>query len=253
MAEGKNKKIYKAKVLKLEKVSNSSWYIEIKADYPIEVKAGQFISIYCDGLTLRRPFSVFTNNNGNIGVLFKERGQGTGYIKSLEIGDLVDITGPFGNSFDIKNKKSLLVGAGIGVAPISYLKSKLDEKKIPNVFACGFLNRNEIPQGVVIDKIYTDDGSFGDKGSVVNYLEQIIKDYKPEVIYACGPLIVLKIIAQTGMKYDIETQVAMEKVMACSIGVCRGCVIDVIKDGKIQNAAVCKDGPIFKGSEVVWQ
>ena len=247
-----NKKIYKAKVVRIEKVSNSSWYIELKALNAIKVQAGQFVSIYCDGLTLRRPFSVYTNNNGNIGVLFKERGKGTQYIKSLKIGDIVDITGPFGNSFDIQNKKSLLVGAGIGVAPISYLKSKLDEKKIENIFISGFLNKNEIPNGVSIDKIYTDDGSYGEKGSILNYLESIIKEYKPEIIYACGPMIVLKAVAQAGIKYNIETQVAMEKVMACSIGVCRGCVIDVIKDGKVTNAAVCKDGPVFKGSEVVW-
>ena len=248
-----NKKIYKAEVIQIDKVSNSSWYIELKANRQIDVSAGQFVSIYCDGLTLRRPFSVFTNNNGNIGILFKERGKGTKYIKSLNIGAYVDLTGPFGNSFNIQNKKSLLVGAGIGVAPISYLKSKLDEKKIENIFISGFLNKNEIPNGLKIDKIYTDDGSYGGKGSVLNYLESIIKEYKPEIIYACGPMIVLKTVAQAGIKYNIETQVAMEKVMACSIGVCRGCVIDIIKDGNVTNAAVCKDGPVFKGSEVVWQ
>ena len=64
--------------------------------------------------------------------------------------------------------------------------------------------------------------------------------------------VVLKNIAQLGMKYGIEVQVAMEKIMACGIGVCRGCVIDVIKDGKIENATVCKDGPVFDGGEIVW-
>ena len=63
----------------------------------------------------------------------------------------------------------------------------------------------------------------------------------------------LKTVAQLGEKYGIETQVAMEKVMACGIGVCRGCVIDVVKNGKIVNATVCKDGPVFNGSEVIWQ
>ena len=74
-----------------------------------------------------------------------------------------------------------------------------------------------------------------------------------EIIYACGPYIVLKTVAQMGERFGIETQVAMEKVMAFSIGVYRGCVIDVLKDGKVQNASVCKDGPIFNGKEVVWK
>lgn len=246
------KKIYKAKVNKIERVSASSHYIEIECENPVEVKAGQFVSIYCDGLTLRRPFSVYSNNDGKIGILFKERGKGTQYIKSLKVGDLIDIAGPFGNTFDISNKKALLVGAGIGTAPISYLKSKLDEKNIENYYAAGFLNKEEIPKGMIIDKICTDDGSFGEKGSILNYLGVLINDFKPEVIYACGPHIVLKIVSELGEKYGIETQVAMEKVMACGIGVCRGCVIDIKKDGKIVNATVCKDGPVFKGNEVVW-
>ena len=246
------KKIHKAKVYKIEKVSSSSYFIEIECERPVFVEAGQFISIYCNGLTLRRPFSVYSNNDGRIGILFKERGKGTKYIKSLNVGDDIDVAGPFGNSFDIKNKKTLLVGAGIGAAPISYLKTKLDNKNIENCFIAGFLNKDEIPQGMLIDKICTDDGSFGEKGSVLNYIGVIINEYKPEVIYACGPHIVLKIISELGEKYGIETQVAMEKVMACGIGVCRGCVIDIKKDGKIINATVCKDGPVFKGNEVVW-
>lgn len=247
------KKIYKAKVNKIEKVSSSSYFIEIECENPVFVEAGQFISIYCNGLTLRRPFSVYSNNDGKIGILFKERGKGTKYIKSLKVGDDIDIAGPFGNSFDIKNKKALLIGAGIGAAPISYLKTKLDNKNIENCFIAGFLNKDEIPQGMLIDKICTDDGSFGEKGSVLNYIGVIINEYKPEVIYACGPHIVLKIISELGEKYGIETQVAMEKVMACGIGVCRGCVIDIKKNGKIINATVCKDGPVFKGEEVVWE
>lgn len=246
------KKIHKAKVNKIEKVSASSYFIEIECKNKVEVKAGQFISIYCDGLTLRRPFSVYSNENGKIGILFKERGKGTKYIKSLNVGDFIDIAGPFGNGFDIKNKKALLIGAGIGTAPIAYLKSKLDEQNIENYYAAGFLNKDEIPQGMIIDKTCTDDGSYGEKGSVLNYLGVLINELSPEVIYACGPHIVLKMVSEFAQNYGIEVQVAMEKVMACGIGVCRGCVIDVKKDGKIINQTVCKDGPVFNGNEVVW-
>lgn len=253
MIQTRDKKIYKAVVETVKQVSSSSYFIELNCGEKINVKAGQFISVYCDGLTLRRPFSVCSNENGKIGILFKERGKGTKYIKSLKTGDLTDITGPFGNGFNIENKKSLLMGAGIGIAPISFLKTQLDELNINNIFVAGFLNKKEIPANINIDKIYTDDGSYGEKGSIINYIEALINEYKPEIIYACGPLIVLKNIALAGQKYNIETQIAMEKVMACGIGVCRGCVIDIKKDNKIVNATVCKDGPVFYGSEVVWQ
>ncbi len=253
MIQEKIKKIYKVKVSRIEKVSSNSHLIEIDLPFEIDIKAGQFISIYCNGLTLRRPFSVYYHSGNKIGILFKERGKGTSYIKSLRTGDLIDITGPLGNGFNIKNKKSLLIGAGIGVAPMAFLKSELDKRGIENLFACGFLNKNEIPNNINIDKIYTDDGSYGETGSVLNYTERLINQFKPEIIYTCGPYIVLKTIAKTAQEYGIEVQVAMEKVMACGIGICRGCVIDVKKEGKIVNATVCKDGPVFSGSEVVWQ
>ena len=86
-----------------------------------------------------------------------------------------------------------------------------------------------------------------------DYVEQEIETYKPDVIYSCGPHIVLQKISETSQKYNIPCYVALEKVMACSIGVCRGCVIKLQKNGKIVNASVCQDGPVFKGDEIVWQ
>lgn len=248
----KEKKIYKAVISQKEKVSQACWFIEADCGHDVNVKAGQFISIYCNGLTLRRPFSVFSNQNGKIGILFKERGKGTEYIKSLGIDDFIDIAGPFGNGFSIENKKSLLIGAGIGSAPISFLKTQIKANGIENKFICGFQTKAEIPTKIEADKIYTDDGSFGEKGSVIKDLETIIQTYNPQVIYACGPKGVLKIIAEAGKRHNIATQIAMEKVMACGIGVCRGCVIEVTNGSTITNKSVCKDGPVFKGSEVIW-
>ncbi len=245
MINEKIKKIYNGKIERIEKVAQTSYYIEINCQVPVEVKAGQFVTVYCSGLTLRRPFSVFSNDNGRIGILLKERGNGTKYLTSLKIGDNIDLIGPLGNQFNIEEKKSLLIGAGIGIAPISFLKKELDKKRIENCLAAGFLNKKEIPINIKVDKIYTDDGSNGEKGSVVDYLDELIKLYHP--------LPVLKTVANVGEKYCIATQISMEKVMACAIGVCRGCVINIKKNGSIVNAAVCKEGPVFNGSEVVWE
>ena len=123
--EIKTKKLFMAKICKTEKVSISSHFIEIDCSEIPKVKAGQFISIYCNGLTFRRPFSVFSNDNGKIGILVKERGKGTEYITSLKHGDNINVAGVFGNGFDIQSKKSLLIGAGIGSAPVHFLKTKI--------------------------------------------------------------------------------------------------------------------------------
>ncbi len=252
MIKEKTKKQHSATVKKVEKVSKTSYYIEIETPYSFSSSPGQYISILCSNLTLRRPFSIEYNKDNSIGILFKEKGEGTAYIKSLKIGDSVDFIGPLGNGFNILNKKALLVGAGIGIAPIFYLKNRLAELGIENLTIGAFLNSEEVPENVVCDEVVTDDGSVGKSGSVLDYLDFYIEKFNPEIIYSCGPEIVLKKIAELSKKYQIDSQIAMEKVMACGIGVCRGCVIQVEKDGMVQNATICKDGPVFRGSEVVW-
>lgn len=222
-----------------------------------DIKPGEYISILCEGLTLRRPFSVAGFESGKVTVLMKLRGEGTNYISNLKEGDKIKFSAPLGNTFKLENKKTLLnkillIGAGIGVAPLIYLNKKLIEIGAQTYFAAGYLNEESIINIFTPDFISTDDGSNGNKGSICDYLEQIINDFKPEKIVSCAPYPVLKFVAQTAQKYGIDCEVAMEKVMACGIGVCRGCVIQVIKDGKVQNATVCKDGPVFNGKEVLW-
>lgn len=253
MIKEKIKKSHKGQVIKNEQVSQNSYYIEFEVQGDFVSKPGQYVSILCNNLTLRRPFSIACQNGNKVGVLFKEKGEGTHYIKSLNVGSMIDFIGPLGNGFDILNKKSLLIGAGIGVAPVFYLQNKLKELNIDNLLMGGFMSKNEIPSNISCDKIVTNDGSIGEEGSILDYIEENIKEYKPEVIYSCGPSIVLKKVADLAQKYSVESQIAMEKVMACGIGVCRGCVIKINKENTIQNATICKDGPVFKGSEVIWE
>ncbi len=247
------KKIHKAKVIKNEMVSKNSFYVEFETEYEFVSVPGQYISILCDNLTLRRPFSITKHIGKNIGVLIKERGEGTRFIKNLNVGSIADFTGPLGSGFDIVNKKSLLVGAGIGIAPIFYLQNVLNSREVENLSIAGFMSIDEIPSAIKANKYITNDGSMGQKGSILDYIEDYIKAFRPEILYSCGPHVVLEKVAQLAQKYSIESQIAMEKVMACGIGVCRGCVIKVYKDGEITNATVCKDGPVFKGDEVVWR
>lgn len=242
------KKIHKAKVISVTEAAKDLYYINLEIKN-FSVKAGQFISILCGDYTLRRPFSVMSYKNDILTVLFKLKGSGTQYIKNLKTNDIVDFTGAFGNGFSIENKKSLIIGAGVGIAPVLFLKNTLDKSKIENKIMGGFLNKENIPQNLNLDFISTDDGSYGEKGSIINYFEEEIKNYSPEKIYACGPHIVLKNVCEIAQKYNIQTEIAMEKEMACSIGVCRGCVIE-LKNGK--NATVCKDGPVFSGDVIKW-
>lgn len=243
------KKIHKGLVREIKQAAQNLYYIKFYAE-DFVAAAGQFVSILCDNCTLRRPFSVMDCCDGIITILFKLKGKGTDYIKNLKVGDEIDFSGPFGNGFSLVNKRSLIIGAGVGIAPVYFLKKEIDKIGTENRIIGGFLNKEAIPDGIKLDMISTDDGSYGKKGSIINFLKDEIKNYAPYVIYACGPSVVLQKISEIAAQYGIETQIAMEKEMACSIGVCRGCVIE-LRNGK--NATVCKDGPVFNGEDIKWQ
>lgn len=239
----------------IKQVNKNVYSVEFSSPTIEDIKPGEYLSILCEGLTLRRPFSIADFGNGVIKILIKRRGKGTDYILNLKKGDTIEFSAPLGNNFKIENKKTLLIGAGIGVAPLFYLNKKLKDAGAQTFFAAGFLSVNDIvksPEQDMISFIATDDGSNGNKGSICDYLDKLINDFNPEKIVSCAPHPVLKYIAQIAQKYNIECDVCMEKVMACGIGVCRGCVIQVKKNGKIQNATVCKDGPVFNAMEVIW-
>ena len=237
------KKIQKGSIKKIEKIALDTFALEINSNVS-EAHAGQFISILCPPKTLRRPFSIKGFKDGVVEVFFKLKGEGTNYIKSLKVGDSIDFMGPLGQGFKIQNKKSLLVGAGIGIAPMLFLKDELNNANIENFLISGFKAWDEAITGS--DKTVTG-------GSVIDFLPEIIEKFKPEIIYSCGPEIVLKLVDKTAKKYNLEAQIAMEKVFACQVGVCRGCVIKILKDGKVQNATICHDGPVFDSRVVVWE
>lgn len=244
------KKNHTGIIKEIKEINKDVYSVKIFAPSLEQILPGEYISILCEDLTFRRPFSVADFENNTIHVLIKKRGKGSKYISNLKIDDEIVFSAPLGNTFKIENKKTLLIGAGIGVAPLFYLNKELKKIGAETFLAAGFLKESDILGE--FNFISTDDGSNGNKGSICDYLEKLINDFNPEKIVTCAPHPVLKFIAQSAEKLGIDCDVCMEKVMACGIGVCRGCVIKVKKDGEIINKTVCKDGPVFKASEVIW-
>lgn len=234
------KKSHKGIILINKEIAKDTYKLVFKSKTDA-IKAGQFVSILCNNKTLRRPFSVAAFKNEEITVLYKLKGDGTKYITSLKENDEIDFLAPLGNTFNYNGiKNALLIGAGIGIAPMLFLKKELNQNGIKNYLITGFKSEDEIIEG-------SDKNVIG--GSVMDNIDEIINKLKPDIIYSCGPSIVLKLVCETAEKHNIKSQIAMEKVMACGIGVCRGCVIE-LKDGK--NATVCKDGPVFDGGLIKW-
>lgn len=169
------KKQYIGKIYSIEKASIDAYKMVIKSDLD-DVVSGQFISIYCPTQTLRRPFSVadFDKENGLTTVYFKLKGDGTHYLKNLKVNDEINFLAPLGNGFNIENKKALLIGAGIGIAPMLFLKKELSQKNIENYLISGFKAQDEIIFG-------SDENIVG--GSVLDDIEKIIKEKNIEIIY----------------------------------------------------------------------
>ncbi len=169
-------------------------------------------------------------------------------------GEYINILGPLGEQFPLEvDKNVLVIGGGIGVAPLIYLSEylKLNENRVK--FLAGFESKkfNYIedlysilsPNDV---KIFTDDGTEGNEGFPTDYMEKMINKY--DIVYSCGPEIMMKKANKIAKDNNIKIYHSLEEIMGCGVGVCMGCAVDTVNGYKL----VCKDGPIFEGKELKW-
>lgn len=214
---------------------------------------GQFISVLCENLVLRRPFSIASADSEFIQIIYKVKGNGTEYLSSLEQGEEIDITGPLGRGFNITEESALLVGGGVGIAPLIFLSKFLEEKNIQHVLLAGFRQKINIA-GLNSDKSYivTEDNSSDLSGSVNDYIEEFLTKYNLKKIYTCGPKPVMEYAVNVAVKYNIPVEAALEREFACGTGVCMGCSIPVKDGDEIINKRICKDGPVFDGRTIIW-
>ncbi len=263
----------KVKILSKKEVVPNIYLMRLKApEIAQDALPGQFIHIKCSKNNyplLRRPLSIhrIDREKGEIFILFQVMGEGTKLLADRTIEDDLDIMGPIGNGFNIypESKKIMIVGGGIGVAPLLALcEESIMQGKEVRVLIGALKKELVIGEenfkilGAKVD-IATDDGSYQYKGLVTDLLERIIKEgWLAEQIFACGPKPLLKKISEIALQANINYQVSLEERMACGIGACLGCVCKIkTKDKKeckvkYEYKRVCADGPVFGGSEVVW-
>lgn len=224
-----------------------------------EVKPGQFVQVRIDNKTtfLRRPISIHDVDvvNKTITILVNRAGDGSNWLCDQPRDATINIMWPLGNGFSIPSSTStqsvLLVGGGVGVAPLLYLGKMLKYSSITPTFllaartAADLLQLEEFAQlGQV--HVSTDDGTAGEKGLVT---ENSILASPTDFIYCCGPMPMMKAVAAICRKRDIKCEVSLENVMACGIGACLCCVEKTVKG----NRCVCTDGPVFNINELTWQ
>lgn len=220
---------------------------------------GNFIHVKVPGVVLRRPLSIHNVKGKELAVLFRVRGDGTAFLSQFQKGDALDILGPLGNGFKLgtsrfTSAKNILVGGGLGVAPLLFLAFEIRRRvNNPPLVLLGARHRNDIFTVGDFKKlgckvlIATDDGSAGIKGNAVDLLRASINDCDKINIFACGPEPMFKAIhAAIVGKNNIICQVSFEQFMGCGVGICCGCALETRHGYK----KVCKDGPVFDINEV---
>ena len=193
---------------------------------------------------LPRPISIADLENGKISFLYEVRGKGTHIISKLKKGDSLSILGPLGNGFDLESgQKIALISGGIGIAPMLYLAKNLNA---PVDLYSGFRTKGYFIEEIkpYVDNIYisTEDGSEGHKGFIIDLFDP----NKYDLVVACGPTPMMEAVMRS-CRGIVPVYVSMENRMACGIGACLGCTVETIRGME----RVCKEGPVFKGEEVV--
>jgi dihydroorotate dehydrogenase electron transfer subunit len=263
-------KLIKGEIISNIKMGEDLFKMTIFSPYIIKNSIpGQFINIKCSSRNtidpiLRRPFSIHDVEPDFkvFSILYISRGIGTEFLSKLSAGDIVDFAGPLGNGIDtseIENKKFLLIGGGIGVAPLYFLAKKLVSEGKEIFFAAGFKNNNfilfeKMLQSLKINyEIYSEDGMHGKKGLVTDFIYERINDFKDYEIVCCGPVQMYKVLQNIFLLRNINAKALFEEIMACGIGVCKGCVMKFKNDREgYEYRSVCKDGPVFNLTEAIF-
>ena len=233
--------------------------LRLHSEQPLpDIQPGQFVQVRVDGSPttyLRRPISIhdvdFQQNE--ITLLVQQVGEGTRHLAQTETDTYINMVLPLGNGFTIPDKSEnvLLVGGGIGIAPLYYFAKVLVKKGIRPTLLLGGKSESDLIRLADYQQfgetyVTTEDGSIGEKGFVTQH--SIWQQKQLDKIYVCGPKPMMKAVAKLTAEKDIWCEVSLENLMACGLGACLCCVEDTV-DG---NVCVCKEGPVFNTRRLKW-
>lgn len=239
-------------------------YVELSLAAPeIAERAvpGQFVAFAIGGpasaLLLRRSIAISGTRDGVVTVVVAPHGPGSTWLAGLQVGERVDVVGPLGRPFPMPEPgvPALLVGGGYGAAALVGLAARLRDggSAVAAVTGAASADRlcsvDELSALAEPVAVTTDDGSAGRPGRVTVAVEELIAD--AGVVYACGPMAMLRAVADAATAAGVPSYVAVEESMACGIGVCMTCVLPVVgEDGRTRFARSCTEGPVFGGDRV---
>lgn len=248
------------KVSSVERINERNVLIKLTDDKPFpEMLPGQFVEVRVDGSPstfLRRPISInfFDCERNELWLLVAAIGEGTRALARLHAGDILNCVLPLGNGFTPVRRpgeRVLLVGGGVGVAPLLYYGKQIREAEGDPVFLLGARTAADLAE-VELFKAYgrvcitTEDGSAGEKGFVTNHSVLVSEHF--DHISTCGPKPMMMAVAHYARKASIPCEASLENMMACGVGACL-CCVEKTTEG---NLCVCKEGPVFDTRRLLW-
>lgn len=248
-------------VKSVERIHQRYVLIRLTDDKPLpDMLPGQFVEIRIDGSSttfLRRPISInFVDRSLNeLWLLVAEVGGGTRWLSTLQPGSILNCLLPLGNGFTMPQQtadKVLLVGGGVGVAPLLYMGAEMQRQGCEPTFLLGARSAGDL---LMLDsferygRVYvtTEDGSEGEKGFVTNH--SLLQKEQFTRIATCGPTPMMKAVAAYARQVGVECEASLENLMACGLGACL-CCVEKTTEG---NLCVCKEGPVFNVRKLLWQ
>lgn len=245
----------------VERISPKHVLIRLTDEKPLpEMVPGQFVELRVDGSAttfLRRPISInFVDRKQNeLWLMVAMIGDGTRRLGELKAGDKLNCVLPLGNGFTSHHSpltSHLLVGGGVGVAPLLYLGAQMKAQGMEPTFLLGARTASDLLMMDEFKKygrvcVTTEDGSEGEKGFVTNH--SLLQQERFDMIYTCGPTPMMKAVARYAREKGIECEASLENLMACGLGACL-CCVEKTTEG---NLCVCKDGPVFNIKKLLWQ
>jgi len=216
-----------------------------------DVKPGQFAMVWIPGVN-ELPMSVMVSDvGGQAALTVRKRGESSTALYNLSVGRQIGVRGPYGNSFEIKDGKILLIGGGTGLVPLMRL-IKFSNSSNHITVLMGSQTKDEvffeekakelIPGSNLTVIPVTEDGSYGEKGYVTDVLEKLLEENTYDAIYTCGPELMMYKTVQMANKKGIFVQASLERMMKCGVGICGSCCVN--------DDLVCRDGTIFDGDHL---
>lgn len=248
------------KVVSVERIHERYVLLKLTDSQPLpEMLPGQFVEVRVDGTShtfLRRPISInyVDCDRNELWLLVATVGDGTRRMAEMQPGELLNCVLPLGNGFTPakSGEKILLVGGGVGVAPLLYMGAEMQKAGIEPTFLLGARSAKDLlmlPLFKRYGRVFmtTEDGSEGEKGFVTNH--SLLQQEHFDRISTCGPTPMMKAVARYARQAGIDCEVSLENLMACGVGACL-CCVEKTTEG---NLCVCKEGPVFNVNRLLWQ